>query len=124
MVALDTSALMAPVELDLRLFDELDRLLGEYEGVVPDAVIEELARLATGGGVEARSARVGSDLAERCRTMQTNETNGDDALVDLARTGEVDYVVTTDRPLRNRVLSTGVPVIESRGRRTLGITEP
>ena len=26
-VALDASALMAPVELDLRLFDELDRLL-------------------------------------------------------------------------------------------------
>jgi len=41
-VALDASALMAPVERDLRLFDELDRLLGAVDPVVPGAVLEEL----------------------------------------------------------------------------------
>ena len=123
-VALDASALMAPVERDLRLFDELDRLLGEMDLLVPDAVQSELARLSTGSGEAARAARVGSDLAERGRTVDTNESNGDDALLALAEAEEAEYVVTTDRPLRDRLLSAGVPVIETRGRTRLEITEP
>jgi rRNA-processing protein FCF1 len=123
-VALDASALMAPVELDVRLFEELDWLLGEVELVVPEAVCAELDRLAAGAGEAARAARVGSDLAERGRTVDTNEQNGDDALLALATADEAEYVVTTDRPLRDRLLSAGVPVIETRGRTTLEITEP
>ena len=123
-VALDASALMAPVELDVRLFEELDWLLGEVELVVPEAVCAELDRLAAGAGEAARAARVGSDLAERGRTVDTNEQNGDDALLALATTGEAEYVVTTDRPLRDRLLSAGVPVVETRGRTRLEIREP
>jgi rRNA-processing protein FCF1 len=123
-VALDASALMAPVERDVRLFEELDRLLGDVEAVVPGAVHAELDRLATGASEEARAARVGSDLAERGRTVDTNERNGDDALLALATSGGTEYVVTTDRPLRDRLLSAGVPVIETRGRTRLTITEP
>ena len=122
-MALDASALMAPVELDLRLFDELDRLLGEVDLLVPDAVRAELDRLAAGAGEAARAARVGTDLAERCREVETNEENGDDALLSLATADEAEYVVTTDRPLRDRLLSAGVPVIETRGRTRLEITE-
>ena len=122
-MALDASALMAPVELDLRLFDELDRLLGEVDLLVPDAVRAELDRLAGGAGEAAPAARVGTDLAERCREVETNEENGDDALLSLATAGEAEYVVTTDRPLRDRLLSAGVPVIETRGRTRLKITE-
>jgi len=123
-VALDASALMAPVERDLRLFDELDRLLGAGEPVVPDAVVDELDRLAGKGGEEGRAARVGRDLAARCRTIDTNESNGDDALVSLARSGEAAYVVTADRPLRDRLLDAGASVIEPRGSSTLAVTEP
>jgi rRNA-processing protein FCF1 len=123
-VALDASALMAPVERDLRLFDELDRLLGGVDPIVPAAVLDELDRLAEGSGEEARAARVGRDLAERCRTVDTNEPNGDDALVALAEAGDVAYVVTADRPLGDRLLSAGASVIETRGTATLTITEP
>jgi rRNA-processing protein FCF1 len=123
-VALDASALMAPVELDLRLFDELDRLLGEVDVVVPDAVLAELDRLAAGAGEAARAARVGTDLAQRGRTVDTNERTGDDALVALAEAGAAEYVVTVDRPLRDRLLSAGVPVVETRGRTRLEIREP
>jgi len=52
-VALDTSALMMPVELDVRLFDELSRLLEDYTAVVPEAVVEELRQLAEAGRVDA-----------------------------------------------------------------------
>jgi rRNA-processing protein FCF1 len=123
-VALDTSALMAPVERGVRLFEELDRLLGDVEIVVPDAVRAELDRLTAGASAEAAAARVGSDLTERGRTVDTSERNGDDALVALAEAGEVEYVVTTDRPLRDRLLAAGIPVVETRGRTRLEITEP
>ena len=123
-VALDASALMAPVEANLRLFEELDRLLGAYEAVVPAAVVAELDGLQQGNGAEATAASVGADLATRAETVATDESYADDALVELVAAGRVDAVVTNDRPLANRVLEAGAPVIGLRGRNTLAITEP
>ena len=123
-VALDASALMAPVEANLRLFEELDRLLGAYEAVVPTAVTSELDRLQGGNGEEATAASVGADLAARAEAVETTESYADDALVELVTEGRVDGVVTNDRPLANRVLEAGAPVIGLRGRNTLAITEP
>ncbi len=124
-VALDTSALMMPVELDVRLFDELERLIGPTELVAPQPVIEELRRLSEKGGTEGTAASVGHDLAtERCLVVDTEESYADDALVELAREGSVDYVVTNDRPLRDRVLVASIPVLALRGRNKLAITQP
>ncbi|MDG5820077.1 DUF188 domain-containing protein [Natronococcus sp. A-GB7] len=124
-VALDTSALMMPVELDVRLFDELERLIGSAELVAPQPVIEELQRLSEKGGTEGTAASVGHDLAtERCLVVDTEESYADDALVELAREGSVDYVVTNDRPLRDRVLEASIPVLALRGRNKLAITQP
>jgi len=124
-VALDTSALMMPVELDVRLFDELERLLDAYEPILPQAVLEELRRLSEKGGQEGTAATVGHDLAtERCLIVDTDASYADDALVELAREGSVDYVVTNDRPLRDRVLEASRPVIALRGRNKLAITQP
>ena len=124
-VALDTSALMMPVELNVRLFDELDRVLDGYELMAPQAVIEELRRLSEKGGREGTAANVGHDLAtERCLVVDTDASYADDALVELAREGVVDYVVTNDRPLGDRVLEARVPVIALRGRNKLAITQP
>ena len=141
-VALDTSALMMPVELDVRLFDELERLLGgaprapgsasgdqpragSYEPTIPQAVLEELRRLSEKGGQEGTAATVGHDLAtERCLVVDTEASYADDALVELAREDNVDYVVTNDRPLRDRVLEAKRPVIALRGRNKLAITQP
>ena len=125
-VGLDTNALMMPVELGVRVFDELDRLLGAgmAEYAIPRAVVDELDALSAGGGEEAKAASVGKDLANRCRILETNESYADDAIVELAEDGAFDYVVTNDRPLRDRLLSRGVRVIGVRGTNRLGITEP
>ncbi|WP_323674622.1 twitching motility protein PilT [Halorubellus sp. PRR65] len=124
-VALDTSALMMPVELDVRLFDELDRVVEDAQPVVPEAVVEELRKLADGGGLEGTAASVGYDLAvERCERVDTTESYADDALVELATEGRVDAVVTNDRPLRDAVLDANVPVIALRGTNKLDITRP
>ena len=125
-VALDTSALMMPVELDVRLFDELDRVLdGTLELVTPQPVVEELKRLSEGGGTEGTAANVGHELAiKRCLVVDTEASYADDALVELAREGVVDAVVTNDRPLRDRVLATERPVLALRGRNKLALTQP
>jgi rRNA-processing protein FCF1 len=125
-VVMDTNALMMPVECDVRLFDELARLLGEsveaMDLVVPRAVVAELDALAPGASKEAVAASVGRDLADRCRVVDTTAEYADDAVVEL--TDDADYVVTNDRPLRGRLLDRGVPVVGLRGRNTLAITEP
>ncbi|GAA0518273.1 hypothetical protein SAMN04488066_11937 [Halorubrum aquaticum] len=123
-VALDASALMAPVEANVRLFEELDRLLGSYDPVVPSSVVEELDGIGSGAGKAATAASVGADLADRARTVEVDGAYADDALVDLARAGRAGYVVTLDRPLVERVLDADTPVICLRGRNTLTVTDP
>lgn len=122
-VVLDANALMAPVEVGVRTFDELDRLLGTYEAVVPEAVLAELDRLAEGRGDAAKAASVGADLARReCQTVSHEASYADDAIVEIGE--RVEYAVTSDMPLRGRLLEANVPVICLRGRTKFEITEP
>ena len=123
-VGMDANALMMPVECGVRVFEELDRLLGTYDPVVPRAVVEELRALGVGSGEEARAASVALDLAERCAVLDHEEPYADDALVELALRGAVDAVVTNDAPLRERLLAAGVQVIHLRGRNQLTRTQP
>jgi hypothetical protein len=117
-VALDASALMLPVQADLRLFEELDRLLGEHEPVAPRAVLAELEALARGNGQAATAASVGRDLADRCEIVDTDADYADDALVELVESDDCDYVVTNDAPLRDRLPGTAIGL---RGRTQLAI---
>jgi hypothetical protein len=125
-VGMDTNALMMPVELNVRVFDQLDRLFGHSvaDCIVPQAVLDELETLSSGNGQEATAASVGKDLADRCRVVESNVSYADNAIVELAEEGVFDVVVTNDIPLRDRLLSRGVRVIGVRGTNRLGITEP
>lgn len=127
-VIVDTNALMMPVELDVRLFEELERVLagvGDFEIAVPQPVIEELRSLSDSGGEEGIAASVGHDLAlDRCIPINTTATYADDAVVELATEGTADYVVSNDQALQTRVLNASVPVISLRGTNTLAIREP
>jgi rRNA-processing protein FCF1 len=123
-VLMDTNALMMPVECDVRVFEELDRLLPTPELLVPHAVLHELDELAGSHGEEAIAASVGRDLGERCRSIDHEEHTADDACVELAERRACEFVCTNDRPLRERILDLDVPVIGLRGANTLTITEP
>ncbi len=124
LVALDTSFLMAPVERDLRPFDELDRIAPDATGVVPTSVVAELESLSAGppAGEETTAASVGLELSTRLSTVTTTAAHADDALVELASEGRVAYVATLDADLRERVLARDVPVICLRGERKLTVT--
>jgi rRNA-processing protein FCF1 len=125
MIVLDTNALMMPVECEVRLFEEIERLLpdaGAY--VAPETVRAELEKLADGAGKEATAAAVGLDLLERCTLAATEADYADDAVLELAQRDDVTHAVTNDNPLKRRLLDAGIPVISLRGRNKLGITQP
>ncbi|WP_436908117.1 twitching motility protein PilT [Halosimplex marinum] len=124
-VVMDTNALMMPVECDVRVFEEIERLLGDDELLVPEAVRDELAKLADGQGKEAAAASVGLDLAaDRCEPVGHEEPYADDAVVEVAGREEVSHAVTNDGPLKRRLLDAGVPVVSLRAGNKLAVTQP
>lgn len=126
-VLLDTNALMMPVECDVRLFDELERVLNATpELLVPSTVITELRSLTEDNGVAGQAATVGLDLAQRARTVTSTAEYADDAIVTIATDprADVTFVVTNDRELRERLTSRGVHVIGLSGGDTLAVHEP
>ena len=123
-VVVDTNALMMPVECNVRLFEELERLLGTVEPLVPAAVVAELESLSGSASEEARAASVGRDLADRCEPIETDQDYADDAVLAAGLWETVDHVVTNDAALRDRLADAGVSVISLRGRHELAITQP
>ncbi|WP_123535038.1 PIN domain-containing protein [Halosimplex salinum] len=141
-VVMDTNALMMPVECDVRVFEELERLVGgvaqsatetpsgdeprgQSELLVPEAVLDELAKLADGAGEEATAASVGLDLArDRCESVAHDEDYADDAVLALAERDDVSHAVTNDGPLKRRLLDASVPVISLRAENKLTVTQP
>jgi rRNA-processing protein FCF1 len=123
-VLMDTNALMMPVECDVRVFEELQRLVGHTETAVPRAAVDELEKLADGAGEEATAASVGLDLVERCEVRAHDADYADDAVLELADRPEITHAVTNDGPLRERLLDAGHSVIGLRGRNKLAVTQP
>ncbi len=124
-VSVDTSALMLPVELDIRLFEELQRLLGDFDPIVSSSVLDELESLSAEGGQTGRAARVGLALAgEHCEPIETEQPVADDAVLALASDGLAGYLVTADRELATRARAAGITTITPRGRRQLAIEPP
>ena len=114
---------MMPVECDVRLFDELDRLLDGPDCLVPKAVVAELEKLSEGAGEEAKAASVGHDLAtERCEICSTEATYADDAILELAVESGT-HLLTNDGPLADRAHEAGVSVISLRGKNKLDISQ-
>jgi rRNA-processing protein FCF1 len=120
-VVFDANMLMTPSQHNVDVFEEAERLLGGYEAVVPDAVVRELAALADKGN---KDAAVGLRFArERCEVVGTDETHGDDAVVEAGRDGET-AVATNDTRLKERLLESKVPVLYLRQKNRLEAEYP
>lgn len=129
-IVMDANALMMPVECNVRVFEELERVLADetsasLDPVVPRAVVAELERLAEGAGEAATAASVGLDLArEHCRVVDHEADHGDNAVLECALRETATHAVTNDAGLKRRLLDAGVPVISLRGRTKLTLTQP
>jgi len=113
-VIMDANFLMAPGELGIDVFEEVDSLMGgDYETVVPEPVKIELQKIARGRGEEAKAARIALELMKRnnVETMETKHIDGDSSIIELARKCESPVVATNDKNLRDQFRKRSVPTL-------------
>lgn len=97
-VVLDTNALLLPFTSGVRLHEELDRLLGPTEWIVPSSVKWELERLSKGKDATSRAARMALKLTEQAAHVETS-LPGDDGVLEVAGR-HAAVLVTNDRTLQ------------------------
>ena len=81
------------------------------ECVVPLPVIRELERLASSGRLHARrAARLALEIVRsKCRIVECESPNADDAVIEYALRDPEAIVVTADKELRRRLREKGLP---------------
>ena len=115
-VILDTSIVLDIARGVIPLSSIGDVLSSSYKLVTLRGVLEELSRIAGGGGLRSRIARRALNLVEEVGVVVLDEGVGgvDDALVALALSlkGKCRVIVATnDRALRRRLRREGVPTM-------------
>jgi rRNA-processing protein FCF1 len=113
-VIADTNALLLPFQGRLNLDSELQRLLGNYELVVPKPIIGELERLKPRNKVAAPALKLA-----RSRTIIQTESLGDEAVLELAHRLS-GVIMTSDKRLIEEARKSGIRIIRLRGSGRLG----
>ena len=114
-VVLDTNMLMLPIQLNINITAELDKLLElKYEIVIPEGVIDELKKLLNISNPKTRRiAKFALELAKKFKIIPLRPKVGestDQLLVRLAK--KKDYIICTcDNELRRKIREVGAPVI-------------
>jgi len=113
-VVLDTNGLLMPFETGIRLERELERLLGTFEILVPEAVMTELGIIAaTAKGRRRDNAKAALSLAKY--TYRKSPPEGDRAILAVARQ-EGALLLTNDRELIREAMKAGIGVVRMKGK--------
>lgn len=119
-VIIDTNALMIPIQFNVDIFDELQRL-GFDEFVVPTAVLDELDSLVgRTRGKDKMAAKVARSLADRCEIVDANGF-ADDVIIKLANDVGA-AVLTNDINLKKRLQEKNITVAYLRQKNRLATT--
>ncbi len=117
-VILDSSSIMMPFEYSINLEDELTRLLGKINILIPKPIVDELIHLSKNGkGRKKRLAKPALELIKNYKIIDS-EGKGDDSVLFLAKKLQA-IVVTNDRELRIRVKKESLQTIFLRGKKRL-----
>ena len=122
-VVLDANFLFVPSQFRVDVFEELENLLNQrFEPIVLSSTRRELWGLAKATSTkERKQALLALKLVERCRVVSIKKGLGesyDDVIVRVAAEWKAP-VATTDRELRRRLRSLGLPVIFLRQKQRL-----
>jgi uncharacterized protein len=119
LVILDSNAIMMLFEFSIDLEGELTRLLGKYHIIIPTPIVRELEFLSKNGiGNKKMKAKASLKFIEKFETIDVDEKNGDDSIIELAKKTKV-IVVTNDMKLRNSLEEISIPVIFLRAKKKL-----
>ncbi len=110
-VVFDANALLMPFQFGVNIDMEIERLLGEFHGVVPSPILGEIRR---NGGKWAKAAL---SLAKKYEIMRT-ENMGDAAVIELAERLDA-VVVTNDQELQRKLRLNRIPYIYLRSKHRL-----
>ena len=104
-IILDTNFLMIPVQFNVDIYSEIDRLFpGSHRLFTLDKCVREINGLIARGGKEKKQASLGLQLYLHfnVQVLETKHAkNADDALVKLAQEGY--RIATMDAVLRKRI---------------------
>ena len=119
-IILDTNFLTIPVQFNLDIFEEIDKVMEEdYELFTTDGVIKELKKLAKSKGKDAVAARIGLELIERknIKIIGTKKKDTDKGIIELA--DENTMIATNDKILRQKLKNKSLKTIYLRSKKYL-----
>ncbi len=121
-VILDTSAILMLFEFSIDLKKELDRLLGAYQILILQAVVDELHVLSENArGKKKRNAKASLDLITKYEKSDVGiGSTVDDVIISAAERFSA-IVVTNDTALRMRLKKKKICVIFLRGKSHLAV---
>jgi rRNA-processing protein FCF1 len=115
-VVFDSSFLMAVVEHPTTWFEDMTDMIGKFQPVMLDCVLDEMRRLAAGEGKRARFARVALELAGGFTVERCGGGRPDDEILSAAQEGQ-NVVATVDSTMAKALRALGVKVVSLRGGR-------
>jgi rRNA-processing protein FCF1 len=122
-VVFDSSAILMLFEYSINLNQELIRLLGSYEIVVPSKIVEELKVLSEKGkGKKKQLAKPALKLIENYKIVFDKSEKADDAVLNIAK--KLNGVVfSNDKELKDRAKKEKIKTIFMRNKKYLMISE-
>jgi rRNA-processing protein FCF1 len=118
-VILDSNAILMLFEFSIDLRSELTRLLGKYEVIIPEPIIDELTFLSENGkGKQKMLSKASLKLIKEYKIVKIEAKNPDESVYLLAKKTN-GVVVTNDVDLRKKLKKEKIPVIFLRAKKRL-----
>ncbi len=112
-VVVDTSILLAAIEMNIDIKSELERIIGrKFKLIVPESVFRELKLKKRGVGLKLLNAF-------EYEVIPSNK-NADDAVLEIAINKKC-IAATVDLKLRERLRKYGIPVVYIRSKKKLDV---
>ncbi len=122
-VVLDSSAILMIFEYSIKLEQELLRLLGSYELVVPYKIIEELKLLCEKGkGKQKQYAKPALSFIKNYKIVVDKSEKADDAVLNTAKKLN-GVILSNDKELKKRAKKEKIKTIFMRNKKYLMMSE-
>ena len=120
-VVFDSSAIFMLFEYSINLKQELTRLLGSYEIIVPSKIVEELKFLSEKGKDKKKQyAKAALKLIENYKIITDKSENADNAVLNIAKKLN-GIVFSNDKELKKRAKKEEIKTIFMRNKKYLMI---
>jgi rRNA-processing protein FCF1 len=122
-VVFDSSAILMLFEYSINLDQEMVRLLGKYEKVVPSKIVKELKFLSEKGkGKKKQFAKSALKLINDYKIVIDKSEKADDSVINIAK--KLNGVIfSNDKELKNRAKKEKIKTIFMRNKKYLMIND-